>query len=373
MKKILAVVLILLLLLTGLFFWKGGHHAIYLAEALEEWLDADDADQSLTLMVMVPGAQVNDDTGRFEPHIAQYTLSAETFWTEYGDRPLFGLTAENTTAYTDGKNLYFDTGKAYALPELTELRKNLRELAFGMLLHGRVTKQGEIYNISMKTDDMELDVDVTLDRTVRAVNVMAILPDDTSVVLQMDTLPTNSHSIPKTVLDAMVRSRMEMPMILTEPLSAILPALDGIFPLRAETKLTVECGILNISETVDLTLTETQAELVRDGITVTLSLPETMKNIPPAALGLYLLATADFVPTADGAVFTVPIPPEMSKAMLSSLVPQAAELDITFTPGEAVLTLSGGKIDTLSLTADGTIPVLIAELPLSFRAEFDIK
>ena len=372
MKKIFAVVLILLLILAGLFFWKGGHHAVYLSETLEEWLDADDADQSLTLMVMIPGAQVNEETGRFEPHIAQYMLSAETFWTEYADRPLFGLTAQDTTAYTDGKNLYFDTGKAYALPELTELRKTARELAFGLILHGRVTKQGETYNISMKTDDMELDVDITLDRTVRAVSVMAILPDDTSVSASMTALPAKSHPIPQPVLDAMVHARMEKPMALTEPMNAILPALDCLFPLRAETKLTVECGILNISETVDLTLTETQAELVRNGITVTLSLPETMKDVPPAALGLYLLATADFAPTAGGSVFTIPIAPEMSKTMLSSLVPQASELDITFSPGEAVLTLAGGKLNSLSLAAEGTIPVLIAELPLSFRAEFDI-
>ena len=48
MKKVLIVVLALTLLLGGLFFWKGGHHAIVLSEMVEEWLDEDTADQSLT-------------------------------------------------------------------------------------------------------------------------------------------------------------------------------------------------------------------------------------------------------------------------------------------------------------------------------------
>ena len=54
MKKALIVILALVLILGGLFFWKGGHHALALADILEEWLDADDADQSLTLHVQIP-------------------------------------------------------------------------------------------------------------------------------------------------------------------------------------------------------------------------------------------------------------------------------------------------------------------------------
>ena len=105
MKKVLIVILALILILSGLFFWKGGHHAIMLSEIVEEWLDADNADQSLTLMVMKPDITV-DDRGQVKPEVRQMSLNADSFWTEYHDRPLFGLTAEGVTAWTDGKNLY---------------------------------------------------------------------------------------------------------------------------------------------------------------------------------------------------------------------------------------------------------------------------
>ena len=155
MKKALiitgSVILVLVLLLTGLFFWKGGHHAIALSEILEDWLDDDIADQSLTLMLMKPDVAV-DDKGQVEPVVRQMSLNADSFWTEYHDRPLFGLTAEGVTAWTDGKNLYMDTGKAYALPELSQFRKDLRDLAVGMLLRGRVTKHNHTYSLTMKTE-----------------------------------------------------------------------------------------------------------------------------------------------------------------------------------------------------------------------------
>ena len=35
MKKVLIVILALVLVLGGLFFWKGGHHAIFLSEIME--------------------------------------------------------------------------------------------------------------------------------------------------------------------------------------------------------------------------------------------------------------------------------------------------------------------------------------------------
>ena len=81
MKKGLIVFLVLALILGGLFFWKGGHHAIALADTLEEWLDADEASQSVTILVQSPGFEADGETGRIEPKVDQLTLTAESFWT----------------------------------------------------------------------------------------------------------------------------------------------------------------------------------------------------------------------------------------------------------------------------------------------------
>ena len=134
MKKLLCVIIVLLLLAAGLFLWKGGHHALALSEILDEYLDIDDATQSVTVLVQIPGATVDPEHGALQPHVVQYRLDCETFLTEYADRPFLGLTAAGASAYTDGRLLYMDTGKAYILPELSGLRQYARKMAVGLLL-----------------------------------------------------------------------------------------------------------------------------------------------------------------------------------------------------------------------------------------------
>ena len=368
MKKVLIVILALILLLGGLFFWKGGHHAIALSEMVEEWLDEDTADQSLTLMVSIPGVRV-DGKGTARPHIQQYSLNADTFWTEYADQTLFGLTAEGLTAWTDGKNLYMDTGKAYALPQLQQWRKELRKLSVGMLLHGRVTKHGDTYNLTMKSGELELEMDITADTRVQSVILIMVLPDDTAVHLAITTKAAASHPVPREVSDAMVRSKMEPPMALTEPLGALLPALESMIPMTGDLKLRVDCGILNISDSGTLHITQEQMILRRRD--TELSFP--MQNVQPLPAALLLLRHGEFSIDGQDAAVTVLLPPETTTALCTALVPQIKDLGMTFPESRATLTIVGGKVTGADLRVDAEVPFLVTTIPLTFAAELNIQ
>ncbi|MBQ7099486.1 MAG: hypothetical protein IJO05_07205 [Oscillospiraceae bacterium] len=370
MKKLLTVFLVLVLIAGGLFLWKGGHHALFLAETIEQWLDADDADQSVTVQLQRPGFTAED--GTLNPQVEQLSLSADTFWTEYHDRPLFGLTTQGVTVYTDGKILYLDTGKSYSLPELSGLRKTAREIAFGLLLHGRVTKDGDTYRVTMDTDKLELHADLTADRTIRAATVTAVLPDETALSLSMQTKEPAPHTIPQPVLDAMVRSRMEPPMPLTEPLEHLLPALETLLPLEGSLTLGVECGILNLSETAILRMDGEKAELERRDTTVTLALPADFSRIDPAALALLLLRSGSYSRSDQAAQFDLSLPADTTNSLCSTLVPQLTELGITFAESRATVAITEGSISSILLTADGEVPFLITTIPVSFRAELTI-
>lgn len=368
MKKVLIVILALTLLLGGLFFFKGGHHAIVLSEMVEEWLDEDTADQTLSLMVSIPGFRV-DGKGTARPHIQQYSLNADTFWTEYADQTLFGLTAEGLTAWTDGRNLYMDTGKAYALPQLQQWRKELRKLSVGMLLHGRVTKHGDTYNLTMKSGELELEVDITADTRVQSVIFIMVLPDDTAVHLAITTKAAASHPVPREVSDAMVRSKMEPPMALTEPLGALLPALESMIPMTGELKLRVDCGILNISDSGTLHLDEEQMVLKRRD--TELSFP--MQDVQPLPAALLLLRHGDFSIDGQDAAVTVLLPPETTTALCTALVPQIKDLGMTFPESRATLTIIGGKVTGADLRVDAEVPFLVTTIPLTFTAELNIQ
>lgn len=371
MKKVLIVILALLLILGGLFFWKGGHHAIFLSEVMEEWLDEDTADQSLTLMLMKPDITV-DDRGQAKPVVRQISLNADSFWTEYHDRPLFGLTAEGVTAWTDGKNLYMDTGKAYALPELSQVRKSLRELAVGMLLRGRVTKQNDTYSLTMKAEELELDVDIIADSRVQTVNLTAVLPDETAVQLSLTSKDPVSHPVPQEVADAMVHAKMEPPMDIREPLELLIPALEELLPLEGDLTLGVESGILKLEERVRLRLSSEKAELVRKGVIVSLDLPMDTAALEPLGAALLLLRNGDFLIEGSDAQIHVTLPPEATDQLCAALVPELENLGFAFEESKTVLSIQGGKLSAVTLSAAGEVPFLVTTIPLSFHAELNI-
>ena len=371
MKKVLIVILALILVLGGLFFWKGGHHAIMLSEIMEEWLDSDTADQSLTLMVMKPDITV-DDRGQVKPVVRQMSLKADSFWTEYHDRPLFGLTAEGVTAWTDGENLYMDTGKSYALPELSQYRKDLRELAVGILLRGRVTKHNDTYSLTMKTNELELDLDITADTRVQAVNLVVVLPDDSCVQLFIAPKAAQAHPVPQEVADAMVRAKMEPPMDLREPLELLIPALEELLPLDGDLTLGVESGILKLEETVRLRLNAEKAELERKGVIVTLDLPVEPGTLEPLGATLLLLRNGEFIISGSDAEIEVTLPPEATGQLCAALVPELGNLGMTFGESSAVVSIQDGAISTVTLTAAGEVPFLVTTIPLSFHAELNI-
>ena len=371
MKKLLIVLLMLILILGGIFIWKGGQHAIFLAEAVEEWLDADDADQSLTLMVQMPDFQTNN-AGELEPHIRQLSLTANTFWTEYADRTIFGVSAQGMTAYTDGKNLYMDTGRTYALPQLGELKKNTGRLTLGLILHGRVTKNGDSYHIEMKTEELELYADLTADRVLQSANVTLMLNNEISVIASMTTLPTASHAIPKAATDAMVLAQMEPPMSLEEPLNVLLPAMENLLPLEGDLTLGVECGILELSETVKLRMDETSAEIQRKGVTVKLDLPMEPSTFEPLGAVLLLLRNGDYQTDENGATVTLTLPPEETASICAALIPQTEDLSLTFEESRLSLTIGDGKLQNVTLTAGGSVPLIVTTIPLTFHAELQI-
>lgn len=369
MKKLLCVIIVLLLLAAGLFLWKGGHHALALAQILNEYLDIDDAAQSVTVLMQIPGARVDPETDQVQPHVAQYRFDCETFLTEYADKTILGLTAAGASAYTDGRILFMDTGKAYTLPELSGLRQYARKMAVGLLLKGRVTKHGDIYAVSMEHDGWKLHADFTADSALRAVTANVVLPGDTAVTVSVTTTPPSPHPIPQPVLDAMVRAKMEPPLPLTEPLQMLLPALENLLPLEGELTLRVECGILNLSETAVLHMDGKTVRLERNGVRSELELPGSISKPDPAALSLLILRNGTFIRDGNTGRFEISLPGDTANALCTALVPQLSDLGIRFGESRAVLTIEDAAIRSVTMTAGGEVPFLITTIPVAFRAE----
>ena len=370
MKKYLILIFVLILVLSGIFLWKGGHHAIFLSDALEEWLDADQADQSLTLQFSRGGFYTDDAAGQVRPKVDQWIVTADTFWTEYGDDEVYGLTVGGITAYLRDGVLYMDTGKAYALPDLYKWSAQARRLALGILLHGRVTKNGNTYHLRMETGELELSASVTVDRTIQNLTVQAVLPDEAVLHATLTPKTTQSHPIPQPVADAMVLAQMERPMSLWEPLEILLPAMEDLLPLSGQLELGIASGILELSETVELTIRDGNVSIARSGIQMDLSAD--LSRFSPAALGLLALRSGTFTQQEDLATVELSIPGDATAALTESLIPQAAGLGITYDDSTLTLSISNGQLTGAAIKAGGSVPFLFTTIPVSFTANLTI-
>lgn len=370
MKKFLIVALVLVILLAGLFFWKGGHHALVLGEILSEWADEDQGDFSLTVQANVPTFVANETV---EPVVRMVSLSGDGFWTEHQDRDLYGFTTAGHSVYFIGRNIYMDTGAAYSLPDLKNVRASIREFATGLALYGRVTKTDRGYQVTMEREDTAFSANFVIDRRLQSATVtLNTKMDGQPVHLQVTMSPKESqpHPLPQTVLDAMVRAQMEPPMVITEPLEILLPALTKMIPMKGDLTLGVSCGILELSETVGLSVDQNGAVLNREGMTIEVS--DDLLKIDPLSAAMAVLGNGTLTKNDDEAQFRMVLPADASEALAAKLVPQLQDLGIEFKESEAVLTIKDGTLANISMISEGEIPFLVTTIPLTFTAELNI-
>lgn len=347
MKKLISVLLVLVAVLAMVFAARGFHHAFAAAALVEDWLSADNGDQSVT--VTVNGM----------------TLEGNTFWTDQSGRRVFGLETGGFPVWLRENVLYFDGGTAYSLPELSVDQDQVRQLVTAFLLYGQITKEDGTCHLALDVEGLSLRASVTGEETLSRITLDAAFSyENAPVVLHAacSVRPTEEHPIPGSVTDAMVRADMAPPMSLREPLEALLPALSDLDPLTANVTFAVDCGILTLSEDAVLTWSGGELSLDRSGSSVPLALPE---DLSPAALGLLMLRDGEFVQTGDADVFRITLSGDVTKEICAALVPQISDFSIDYAESTLELTIRQEQIDTLTMTAGGSIPFLVADIPIS--------
>ena len=161
-------------------------------------------------------------------------------------------------------------------------------------------------------------------------------------------------------------------MSLEEPLNALLPAIEDLLPLEGDLTLGVECGILQLSETVKLRMDSQSAQIQRKGVAVSLDLPMEPSTLEPLGAVLLLLRNGDYEANGNGATVTLTLPPEETASICAMLVPQTEGLDLSFEESKLSLTIAGGKLQNVTLAAGGSVPLIVTTIPLTFHAELQI-
>lgn len=350
MKKLLYPLLILLLLLTAVFFWRGGHHMLFLASAAGEWLDSDTSDQ--TIRVQTDGL----------------TFSADTFWTEYNDQLLLGLESGEYCAYFHEGIVILDNGKSYALSLPRFDRKQVLQLALG-----RVTKSGDLYTYTIETDTLSIRADIRAGETIETIHAeVQCTPEGRAISFSADVVvnPEESHTLPQPVRDAIVLAQMEPPLPLQELLDALQPVLQHLDDTEADVSFSAECGILEVHESGVLRRENGALVLQCGDREIPLDMLGDVSRLTPEAAALMLLRNTEFSKTETGATFCLILPPEDVYEFCQTLVPQFVELPITLKEAQVILQISGENLDRITFTTGGSVPLILANIPITLTAEF---
>ncbi len=353
MKKLLICLLLLLALPVGLFFWKGGHYALELAPKLAAALDSPTALQHLE-------CTLNGDDTR---------LTADITWQPHGSGRIYGLADQGV--YVHGNVLILDNGRSYSLPRL-QADNDMRRAVFGILAYGRIVKDGDEYLLTAQAEGLELKLSITAGKTVTAASG-SFRYKNTAIQGSVTSLPTEPRDIPAAVEDAIVLATMEPPPDLEDALKALVPALEQLKDLEADVSLGVACGVLNLEETVQVAVQNGTALITREGMELEIDLPGILETVEPIPAAVAILRAGEFSQEGDIASFRLALPEGTAGDLCTEAVPQLAELGVRFSDAAAELAISEGRLQTITLTANGKVPFLITEIPITFQAVFSVK
>lgn len=348
-----SVVALLLLAAFGFFLCRGGHHAFAVYRAVENWLMAESSDQQI------------------QAEFDGFQLDAHLYWEDRGGSRIWGLEQDEFRVYLWDDVLYTDSGAAYAVDPLPQVENPMLRFMTAMLIGGHIEKDDDRYLLRMELTDLTLSAEISVaeDGSFQS-GTLHYDSDSVNLRASAEKRMTRSHRLPQRVLDAMVRAEMEAPIPIREPLTTLIDALRCWDMKCYDSTLSIECGILNVSQKGQLLLADDEAILEYEGYTLNIRLPDTLADADPTVMALAVLYGAEY--TVDGSIsrFHMALPAEETAELTEKLIPQAADLGFTFETCEAELIVKDETLSSVTIRASGTVPFLLTTIPITFTAQF---
>lgn len=304
----------------------------------------------------------------------EFSLTAEGWWdTEPEGRVLY-LQVRGFPVYAQNGILATDSGRSYALPEIPITEQNLRELALAALLEGEITKQDSTWHLSLPQEGISLTVWSADDRLsgLQVTCAPVISGKATPLTLSLTAAEPQTHSIPEKIRTALAASDPPALTEVLEPLISAAADLSARQTLEGALTVAVDCGILTVDETFRAVYDPAKGTLLlkTEYAEIPVTLPQTETPLSPAVLPMLLLRSGAMTETDEGCVWDIALEPELTKELCTALIPELADLDLSFSAMEAQILVRGGAFASASLTAGGEIPFLMTEIPISLTIEW---
>jgi len=204
--------------------------------------------------------------------------------------------------------------------------------------------------------------------------------------------PDPELTIPKSVLGALGKSA-DADTVLSEDLIALAQAwmdLNGRSLLAADVNLSADCGPLVISENLDFHQQKLDGLTVgclqkknysiyftdkrlcdKNGTAVTLEQQPLVESVELLDIAYELCMNSTY--TVQNNCYTIALDKAQMESIVHRILPETADMAITFESGSVRVYLSNGAISRITVSCSGSMEIIIAEVGASISTNIRLR
>lgn len=349
---------------------------------------------------------------------SEHTLSAHLEKTSAEETAVTVIRQEPISLYYANGVVYLENGKAFKFDGSHPDYSRLLEDAAKLFRNTGIEESEGTYTISAQGDDamgiLQTLMPSRLDGTVNIQTFTVTLTtkegilagilfesegtleDDTQtyrVSAHMDVAePDTELTIPKSVLGALGKNA-DADTVLSEDLIALAQAwmdLNGRSLIAADVNLSADCGPLVISEDLDFHQQKLDGLTVgclqknnysiyftdkrlcdKNGTAMTLDQQPLVESVELLDIAYELCMNSTY--TVQNNCYTIALDKAQMESIVHRILPETADMAITFESGSVRVYLSNGAISRITVSCSGSMEIIIAEVGASISANIRLR
>lgn len=334
----------------------------------------------------------------------EQSAQAQLYWRTPADGKVTCIEAGGISLYYHKNHLYLENGKAFLLSEGGSGDSDVLSAVLPFFQSTRVEKTEGGYCVHVSGEQIGELADLfftRIDTSSVEEAVLSVYGTDgrmealtcsvdmgqTEISAALTVEETLDRTIPQEVLYAIDHPDGDA-VPLSDGLRRMIRSFQsaaGQDTFGADVNVGVDCGVIDLSQSVSLYRAKVQGQsvyCVGKGSDFIFLTEEDLQSSGSGEAGIAILpgviyeifanSTLEYGENEGEYRFALSLSQEEMQTILETLAPEAAELDIQFTNGQAELLVSDSTIQSLTIACQGTVKVLFASVDASVTVEMTV-
>ena len=305
-------------------------------------------------------------------------------WVETSQGRVFLLENSGVTVYFSSGAVYLENGKGYDFSQTAAEISRLLQEPWKLYPLVQTHRDGESWTAQIEKTDLT----VTLEQGEPGFGAARVQYEDWNVEILPRT-DREVRQVPETLLSAIASGETQGGTDMTQALLRLFAAwadLGSRETVAMELELWADCGPLALNDTLQVCtdrdtgigyvekngygLYFTDRGICTAGGKLVTSGESTVESAQMLGVAYLLLFNGDF--TYRDGVYTLKLDQAGMEGFAYTIAPAAQGLNIAFGSGEVALTLKGDTLESLNVSCNGTLDLILTEAEVAIGAELNL-